>query len=304
MTEAGLAAIEVAKTNGAWDQLNDSDALLIPDDLAAAFDPTRGRAPPLGRVPAQRSQADPVVDQQRETRRDARQADRGNRVLRGREHPRQPVASQDVTGQRRTGRTIASVPRRSDSLIRPLLVFAALALVALTVVAVTGALVVRKAATDQALEEARQLSDVSARLVERRVNDGLLTGDAETLGAVASVVFDAVKVEPIVRVKIWSPDGTIVYSDQTEFIGSTYELGDDELDVMVKAAWSSEVSDLRSRRTGSSALRRAPRGVHPHRHRSGRGRDPLVVRDLPAHSSITERRRELASTFLPSWWSR
>ncbi len=38
MTEAGLAAIEVAKANGAWDQLNDSDALLVPDDLAAALD--------------------------------------------------------------------------------------------------------------------------------------------------------------------------------------------------------------------------------------------------------------------------
>jgi uncharacterized protein YdeI (YjbR/CyaY-like superfamily) len=38
MTEAGFAAIEVAKANGAWDTLNDSDALLIPDDLAAAFD--------------------------------------------------------------------------------------------------------------------------------------------------------------------------------------------------------------------------------------------------------------------------
>ena len=38
MTEAGLAAIEVAKANGAWDQLNDSDALLVPDDLSAALD--------------------------------------------------------------------------------------------------------------------------------------------------------------------------------------------------------------------------------------------------------------------------
>lgn len=103
---------------------------------------------------------------------------------------------------------------------------------ALTVVAVTGALVVRQAATEQALAEAKQLTDVSARLVERRVNEGLLTGDAETLGAVASVVFDAVKVDPIVRVKIWSRDGTIVYSDQTELIGSTYDLGEDELDVI------------------------------------------------------------------------
>ena len=69
------------------------------------------------------------------------------------------------------------------------------------------------------------------------MNDGLLTGDAESLGAVAEVVFDAVKVDPIVRVKIWTRDGTIVYSDQTELIGSTYELGEDELEVIDTAAW-------------------------------------------------------------------
>ena len=136
------------------------------------------------------------------------------------------------------------MPRRSDSLARPLLIFAALALVALTVVAVTGALVVRKAATDQALAEARQLSEVSARLVERRVNDGLLTGDAESLGSVAEVVFGAVKIDPIVRVKIWDRDGTIVYSDRTELIGSTFELGEDELEVLDDGGVVSDVSDL------------------------------------------------------------
>ncbi len=37
MAPPGLAAIETAKANGAWDALNDSDALLVPDDLEAAF---------------------------------------------------------------------------------------------------------------------------------------------------------------------------------------------------------------------------------------------------------------------------
>ena len=37
MTDVGLAAIDLAKANGAWDQLNDSDALTVPDDLAFAL---------------------------------------------------------------------------------------------------------------------------------------------------------------------------------------------------------------------------------------------------------------------------
>ncbi len=33
----GLAAIETAKANGSWDALNQSDAMIVPDDLEAAF---------------------------------------------------------------------------------------------------------------------------------------------------------------------------------------------------------------------------------------------------------------------------
>ena len=37
MADPGLSAVALAKDNGAWDALNDSDALLVPDDLAAAL---------------------------------------------------------------------------------------------------------------------------------------------------------------------------------------------------------------------------------------------------------------------------
>ena len=38
LTEAGIRAIEVAKANGAWSLLDNSEALREPDDLAAALD--------------------------------------------------------------------------------------------------------------------------------------------------------------------------------------------------------------------------------------------------------------------------
>jgi uncharacterized protein YdeI (YjbR/CyaY-like superfamily) len=38
MAPAGLAAIEVAKHNGAWTLLDDVENLIVPDDLAAGFD--------------------------------------------------------------------------------------------------------------------------------------------------------------------------------------------------------------------------------------------------------------------------
>ncbi len=37
MRDPGLRAIEIAKANGSWSALDDVEALIIPDDLAAAF---------------------------------------------------------------------------------------------------------------------------------------------------------------------------------------------------------------------------------------------------------------------------
>jgi hypothetical protein len=117
-------------------------------------------------------------------------------------------------------------------MVRTLTVFVLLGVMALTFVAVAGVVVIRRVATDQALAEARQLADVTSHFVQRRVTDGLLTGDAESLAAVALVVSFAVLREPIVRVKIWTQDGRIVYSDKSELIGSRYALDTAELEAL------------------------------------------------------------------------
>jgi two-component system, NarL family, sensor kinase len=125
-----------------------------------------------------------------------------------------------------------------------MLVFVLLGLVALTVVGAVGVLVLRRLATDQAIDEARQVTTLSARVVEHEVTDGLLTGDAGARGDVASVVVDAVLHDPIVRVKLWTQDGTIVYSDEARLIGARYELGADELQVLRDGGVTADVSDL------------------------------------------------------------
>ena len=187
---------------------------------------------------------------------------------------------------------------RSDSLARPLAVFALLALVALGLVAGTGVAVVRDVATDQALAEARQLTDVSARLVERRLtDDGLLTGDAAASAAVARIVFDAVLVEPIVRVKLWTRDGRIVYSDESRLIGSEYELDEEDLEVLDRGGVVAEVSDLsgpenRFERSFGELLEVYTRVETP-------DNTPLLFETYQLASSVAERRRELASTFVP-----
>jgi two-component system NarL family sensor kinase len=188
--------------------------------------------------------------------------------------------------------------KRSDSLARPFAVFALLALLALALVAGTGVAVVRKVATDQALAEARQLTEVSARVVERRLTgDGLITGDAIESGAVARIVVDAVLIDPVVRVKIWTREGRIVYSDETRLIGSEYELGDEDLEVLDGGGVVAEVSDVsapenRFERPFGELLEVYTRIETPEG-------TPLLFETYQLASSIAERRRELASTFVP-----
>jgi two-component system NarL family sensor kinase len=190
------------------------------------------------------------------------------------------------------------VKARSDSLARPFAVFALLALLALALVAGTGVAVVRKVATDQALAEARQLTEVSARVVERRLTgDGLITGDAIESGAVARIVVDAVLIDPVVRVKIWTREGRIVYSDETRLIGSEYELGDEDLEVLDGGGVVAEVSDVsapenRFERPFGELLEVYTRIETPEG-------TPLLFETYQLASSIAERRRELASTFVP-----
>jgi len=190
------------------------------------------------------------------------------------------------------------VTRRADSLGRPLALFALLALAALALVAGTGVVVIRRVATDQALAEARQVTEVSARLVERRLHDGLLTGGAIASGAVARIVHDAVLVEPVVRAKLWTRDGEIVYSDEARLIGSTYDLDDDDLQVLDEGGVVSEVSDLsrpenRFERSFGELLE-----VYT-RVETSPGRTPLLFETYQRASSIAERRRELTATFVP-----
>jgi two-component system NarL family sensor kinase len=197
---------------------------------------------------------------------------------------------------RNAARTIAGV-KRPDSLARPLVAFALLGLLVLIVVAVSGIVVIRRLATQQALNEARRLTDVSARVVQRRVTDGLVTGDALARGAMVNVVKDAVLRDPVVRVKIWTRDGTIVFSDETRLIGDTYSLGADDLEVLDLGGVVAGVSDLsrpenRYERKYGELLEvytriRTPDGT------------PLLFETYQLSSSIADRRRELATTFAP-----
>jgi signal transduction histidine kinase len=175
--------------------------------------------------------------------------------------------------------------------------FLALGTLALALVAASGLYAIRRLANEPALDEAGQLTQLSGRAVEQRIGPHFLTGDAESLAGVASVVHDAVLKEPVVRVKIWTADGTIVYSDELRLLGDRFELGPEELEVLRGGGVVAELSDLaapenRFERSFGQLVEVYTRIETPNA-------TPLLFETYQRQSSIAGTGRELVSTFAP-----
>lgn len=110
---------------------------------------------------------------------------------------------------------------RGDPVARIVLASVLIGLVVLLLVAGVGVAVLRQVATDQSIQEAEGLASVSGRIVQPRIDDGLLTGDAASLVKMATITTDAVLHDPVVAVRIYGRDGSVLYADDLELIGKS-----------------------------------------------------------------------------------
>lgn len=130
-------------------------------------------------------------------------------------------------------RTHRARSTRGVSIAAAVAQFAVLGAVAFTVVALVAGSHVRSSGTDEAIRDARELAQViSHNVVAPQVSDALLAGDPAASQQLDDIVNGLVANGPVRRVTVWTPEGTVVYSDQPEQIGTTYELEPEVLDVL------------------------------------------------------------------------
>jgi signal transduction histidine kinase len=192
---------------------------------------------------------------------------------------------------------------RGRALVQPISVgslvarFAIAGLVALIFVGAFTAFASRRVGTQQAIDEAKRVAFVSSvGIVTPVLDDGLLTMDREALDRIDAVVRSSVLRGSLVRVKIWTEDGTIVYSDEPRLIGERFELGEDELEIFTSDEQGAEVSDLSEPEnrfeTDSKLLEVYLRTETP----SG---TPLLFEAYFRYSGVTEVGRTLWAQFAP-----
>lgn len=118
-------------------------------------------------------------------------------------------------------------------------------LVAIAVIAVGGYLALRQVAIDEAERDTRARVLAAARVVEAAgLTDGVTRGERRALQRLDDLVLGQVLGGPVVRVKLWTKDGRVVYSDEPALIGQRYALGADERELFASGGADVESSDL------------------------------------------------------------
>ena len=128
---------------------------------------------------------------------------------------------------------------------RVVLTFALAGLAAVVVIAIAGALVLRDRGLSEAIDQAKVVTRVTGEgIVAPRVTRGVLRGDPRALRHLDAVVRRDVVHNPVVRVKLWTAGGRIVYSDEHALIGQRFPLGADERKILARGGVAAEESDL------------------------------------------------------------
>jgi two-component system, NarL family, sensor kinase len=141
---------------------------------------------------------------------------------------------------------IVRSPAAESSVWRTVAVFAGASVTALAILLVGGFYVLRGIAIDEAKRVARERAElVGVGVVEPMLTDGMLSGSAQARAPLDRLVAGALKQSgSIVRVKIWSRDGEILYSDQPKLIGERYELEAKERWIFTNGGVQADLSDL------------------------------------------------------------
>jgi two-component system NarL family sensor kinase len=144
------------------------------------------------------------------------------------------------------GSPTATAARRPTVHPRRVIVGLSLALVAaIVVVGALGALAAQILAERQSVNDAASRADVLAQaVIQPALTDELADGDPAAVADLDAIIRDRVLGAEVVRVKIWSPEGRVLYADEPQLVGQTFTLSDDQQAALSDPQVRAEVSDL------------------------------------------------------------
>ncbi|MBM6399992.1 sensor histidine kinase [Phycicoccus sonneratiae] len=132
--------------------------------------------------------------------------------------------------------------------VRPRRILAQLAagvLAAMVLVGVLGAVAASTLAEREAVNDAASMAGVIAEaVVQPAMTDALMAGDPEAVDDFDRTMSRSLDPETVVRVKLWRPDGYVLYADEPQLIGRTFTLDDDQREALDGPTTVAEISTL------------------------------------------------------------
>jgi len=124
------------------------------------------------------------------------------------------------------------------------------------VVAVSGILVFQRIAKQEAVHQVAELTDILAEgLVQPALTDAMATDPAKATAGLDPVIRGGVLSTQVVRVKLWSPQGMVLYSDERRLIGQSFTLDDEARTALTAPRTEAGITDLQR---PENALESAP----------------------------------------------
>lgn len=177
--------------------------------------------------------------------------------------------------------------------------FAIVSVAAILLLGAVGVTIMRRTGTSEAIREAKQVTRLVGRgTVEPRVTGAVVRGNPHAIRQLDRLIRQSVLRDPIVRIKIWTGAGRIVYSDERRLLGATYPLGSSQRAALRTNQIDADVSDLKESENrferGYGKLLEVYMPIH-----ASNGQ-PLLFEAYQRFSSINEGGRHLWLSFTPA----
>jgi signal transduction histidine kinase len=156
----------------------------------------------------------------------------------------------------------------------------------------------RHAADDEAINDARSTTELLATSVAQpAIPRGLAAGRSGAVDRFDRTALRRLLVGEVLRIKIWTADGRIVYSDETRLIGDRFPLGADEKEVLRDGTSDAGISDLSEPENRFEPKDRSLVEVYT-RVRSPEG-VPLLFEAYYSATDVARRRQQVYDAFQP-----
>jgi two-component system, NarL family, sensor kinase len=177
--------------------------------------------------------------------------------------------------------------------------FAGASLLAVIALGFTATAILRRQARGEAIRDAKEITRLAGDgIAEPALSEKLVAGEPGALARFDHVMRALVVKDPVVRVKLWTLDGRIVYSDERPLVGRRFALEPEVMNAVRRRVVAADVSDLN--RPENRYERRFGKLLEVYLPIETPGGRPLLFEDYVRYDAISASEQRVLSRFAPA----